>query len=66
MKRNGKQVCVIGLGHFGAGLSRALAAHCEVLAVDSDINRINDIADTHELGRRVRVTVVGARVVDPG
>jgi len=28
--------------------------------------RINDIADTNELGRRVRVTVVGARVVDPG
>ncbi len=45
MRRNGKQVCVIGLGHFGAGLARTLAEHCEVLAVDSDIQRVNDIAD---------------------
>lgn len=45
MRRNGKQVCVIGLGHFGAGLARSLASHCQVLAVDHDIQRVNDIVD---------------------
>lgn len=45
MKRNGKQICVVGLGHFGAGLARSLARHCEVLALDSDINRINAIVE---------------------
>ena len=45
MKKNGRHVCVVGLGHFGAALARSLARHCEVLAVDSDINRVNAIAD---------------------
>lgn len=44
MKRRGRQICVIGLGRFGAGLARALARHCEVLAADSDIDRVNSIA----------------------
>lgn len=45
MKNNGRQVCVIGLGHFGASLARSLARHCEVLALDRDMSRINAIAD---------------------
>lgn len=45
MKRNGRHICVVGLGHFGAGLARSLARHCEVLALDSDINRVNSIAE---------------------
>jgi len=45
MKRNGRQICVVGLGHFGAGIARSLARHCEVLALDSDINRVNDITE---------------------
>jgi len=44
MKRNGRQICVVGLGRFGAGLARVLARHCEVLAIDSDIARVNSIA----------------------
>jgi len=44
MKRNGRQICVVGLGRFGAGLARVLARHCEVLAIDSEINRVNSIA----------------------
>lgn len=43
MTKNGMQVCVVGLGHFGAALARSLARHCEVLALDSDIHRINAI-----------------------
>lgn len=50
-KRNRRQICVIGLGHFGAGLARSLARHCEVLALDSDLNRVNAIAD-HVQGAR--------------
>lgn len=45
MKRNGRQICVVGLGHFGAGIARSLARHCEVLALDSDIDRVNGITD---------------------
>jgi trk system potassium uptake protein TrkA len=45
MKRHGRQICVVGLGHFGAGLARSLGRHCEVLALDSDINRVNAIAE---------------------
>jgi trk system potassium uptake protein TrkA len=45
MKRNGRQICVVGLGHFGSGLARSLARHCEVLALDNDINRVNAITD---------------------
>lgn len=45
MKRNGRQIVVVGLGHFGAGLARSLARHCEVLALDSDLARVNAIAE---------------------
>ena len=45
MKRNKRQICVVGLGHFGAGLARSLARHCEVLVLDSDINRVNALAE---------------------
>jgi trk system potassium uptake protein TrkA len=45
MTKKGKQICVIGLGHFGAGLARSLARHCEVLALDSDITRVNSMAE---------------------
>ncbi|MBN2499049.1 MAG: TrkA family potassium uptake protein [Deltaproteobacteria bacterium] len=45
MKNHKRQICVIGLGHFGAGLARSLARHCEVLALDSDINRVDGIAE---------------------
>lgn len=45
MKNNGRQIVVIGLGHFGASIARALARHCEVLALDSDLQRVNAIAE---------------------
>jgi trk system potassium uptake protein TrkA len=45
MKTNGRRICVVGLGHFGASLARSLARHCEVLALDKDILRVNAIAD---------------------
>lgn len=40
-----KHACVLGLGQFGAGLARALARHCEVLAIDRDMARVNAISD---------------------
>ncbi|GMV40052.1 MAG: hypothetical protein AMXMBFR64_17680 [Myxococcales bacterium] len=40
-----KLACVLGLGQFGAGLARALARHCEVLAMDRDMARVNAISD---------------------
>lgn len=45
MKRNDRQICVVGLGHFGAGIARSLARRCEVLALDSDIHRVNAITE---------------------
>ena len=45
MKNRRKHVCVVGLGLFGAGLARALARHCEVLAIDRDIGRVNAISN---------------------
>lgn len=45
MKKQRRRICVVGLGHFGAGLARSLAQHCEVLALDVDIGRVNAIAD---------------------
>lgn len=45
MKVKRKLACVLGLGQFGAGLARALGRHCEVLAIDRDIARVNAIAD---------------------
>ncbi len=45
MNRGKKQVCVIGLGHFGWELAVALAEHCEVLAIDREQERVDEIAD---------------------
>ncbi len=42
---NKKQVCILGLGHFGASLARELAPSCEILALDCDQKRVNDISD---------------------
>ena len=46
MRRNGKRICVIGLGHFGAALAVSLAKHCEVLALDDSLPRVNAIAES--------------------
>lgn len=41
-----KQVCVIGLGHFGTHLARTLVRMgCEVLAIDEDEERVQAIRD---------------------
>ncbi|MCR4315032.1 MAG: TrkA family potassium uptake protein [Planctomycetes bacterium] len=40
-----KQVCVIGLGQFGAELAKRLAKYCEVLAIDSTVERVDLIAN---------------------
>jgi trk system potassium uptake protein TrkA len=45
MSRRKKQVCVIGLGHFGWELAIALSANCEVLAIDRDPELVNEISD---------------------
>lgn len=45
MSRRKKQVCVIGLGHFGWELAVALAQSCEVLAIDRDPELVGEIAD---------------------
>jgi trk system potassium uptake protein TrkA len=45
MKPGKRHICVIGMGHFGRGLARALARRCEVLAIDREIDRINRIAN---------------------
>ena len=45
MSRRKKQVCVIGLGHFGWELAVALSSTCEVLAIDRDPELVNEIAD---------------------
>ena len=43
MSKRKKQVCVIGLGHFGRELALALAHTCEVLAIDRDQELVNEI-----------------------
>jgi len=50
MKTNSK-VVVIGLGRFGSSLAKAMARQCEVLAIDSDIQRVNAISDDVHLAR---------------
>lgn len=45
MKPIRRKVCVIGLGHFGAALAQALARHCDVLALDRNNLRVNELAD---------------------
>ena len=45
MSKRKKQICIIGLGHFGWELAIALSSTCEVLAIDRDQERVNEIAD---------------------
>jgi trk system potassium uptake protein TrkA len=45
MKKARKQICVIGLGQFGSELARDLARYCDVLALDSDEERVNAISE---------------------
>jgi len=45
MKKSRKQICVIGLGQFGSELAGDLAKHCDVLAIDSDEERVNVISE---------------------
>jgi trk system potassium uptake protein len=45
MSKHKKQICVIGLGHFGWELAVALSRDCEVLAIDRDPVIVNEIAD---------------------
>lgn len=45
MSRRKKQVCVIGLGHFGRELALALIGSCEVLAIDRDREVVDEIGD---------------------
>jgi trk system potassium uptake protein TrkA len=41
-----KQVCVIGLGHFGTHLAQTLVKMgCEVLAIDADEERVQSVRD---------------------
>jgi trk system potassium uptake protein len=45
MKSQRKIICIVGLGQFGSELARALAATCDVLALDTDADRVNRVAD---------------------
>jgi trk system potassium uptake protein TrkA len=45
MSKRKKQICVIGLGHFGWELALALTATCEVLAIDRNRELVDEIGD---------------------
>ena len=45
MSKRKKQVCVIGLGHFGRELAITLSRTCEVLAIDRDPELVNEVSD---------------------
>lgn len=45
MKLKKRQICIIGLGHFGFGLACSLAKHGEVLALDNNMNRVNAVTN---------------------
>jgi len=45
MSKRKKQICIIGLGHFGWELAIALSSSCEVLAIDRDQELVNEIGD---------------------
>ncbi len=45
MKTARRHICVIGMGHFGRSLARALARRCDVLAIDRDMDRVNRISE---------------------
>jgi trk system potassium uptake protein len=40
-----KHIAVVGLGQFGGELARVLAEECEVLAIDIDQNRVDEVVD---------------------
>jgi trk system potassium uptake protein len=45
MRQDKKLICVVGLGQFGSEMALELAKHCEVLALDSNEDRVHSIAD---------------------
>lgn len=45
MSKRKKRICVIGLGHFGSELALSLRDSCEVLAIDRNEARVNQISD---------------------
>jgi trk system potassium uptake protein TrkA len=45
MSKRKKQICIIGLGHFGRELAVSLCRTCEVLAIDRDPEVVNEISD---------------------
>jgi len=45
MKAPRKRICVVGLGQFGSELARALAVHCDVLAIDAGDDQVNAISE---------------------
>jgi len=55
MTKRKKQVCVIGLGHFGWELALALAQTCEVLAIDRDQELVNAISDRVHYARALDI-----------
>ncbi|MBN1321728.1 MAG: TrkA family potassium uptake protein [Thermoleophilia bacterium] len=55
MSKRKKQVCVIGLGHFGWELALALAQTCEVLALDRDQELVNAISDRVHFARTLDI-----------
>lgn len=67
MSKRKKQICVIGLGHFGRELALALSHSCEVLAIDRDQELVNEISDYVHHARALDIrdeTALGA--VIPG
>lgn len=52
MKKNGNmKVCIVGLGRFGASLAKTLAGHCQVLAIDTNVERVNVISESVQMAR---------------
>lgn len=46
MKKLKKRVCVVGLGQFGTEVAREVAKHCDVLVLDRDADRVNEISES--------------------
>lgn len=45
MKQRRKKICVIGLGQFGSELAMELAKTCDVLALDSNEERVHGVVE---------------------
>lgn len=54
-----KRVCIVGLGQFGTELARSLSEECEVLAIDVDQAKVNEVADIVD-----RAVALDARDID--